>query len=332
MKGKKYILSKAFSGQANDDNFQLVEFDLPDELKEGEVLCQAVYLSVDPYMRLFPNTEGSPVIGEQLAEVIKTRNGEFPLATLVLTKAGWQSHFISNGEGLNPIRFDLGATPISYTLGALGMPGATAYFGLKKCDPKPNEIICVSAAAGAVGSLVGQLAKIQGLTVIGFVGSEDKLNWCKELGFDHVFNYKSSNFGEALSQVAPNGVDIYFDNVGGDYYHTIINKHMRKGGRVLVCGSIQTYQDKDTRKYDATNVSVLMNELSIYGFMCYSYYEQWPIAFTEMNKLIQEGRLKVKEQVYTGFENMKEAFLGLFKGDNVGKAVVKTVNSFTHYP
>lgn len=333
MKAKRWVLAKQFNGVPTSENVVLEEFELPDELKENEVLLQAVYLSVDPYMRVFPQKEGAVMMGEQLSEVIKTRNGQYPLGTLVLCKAGWVSHYISNGEGLSPISFDIGSTPISHTLGALGMPGATAYIGLNECHPKPREILLVTAAAGAVGSVVGQLAKLKGLTVIGLVGSEDKLAWCKnELGFDHVFNYKTSNWSEEVSKVAPDGVDIYYDNVGGDYYHTVINKHLRMHGRLLVVGSIQTYNDTETRKFPQTNLSILMKELTVKGFMVYSYASEWPAAFTEMNQYMQQGKLKTKETTYVGFEKMFEAFSGLFVGENTGKAIVKAVNAQTHYP
>jgi len=333
MIGKQWTYVKPFSGFPSEENLKLEEINLPDELNENEVLLQAVWLSVDPYMRVFPATVGKAMIGEQLSEVIKTRNGKYPLGTLVLSKAGWISHYISTGENLSPISFDIGSTPLSYTLGTLGMPGATAYIGLNKCDPKPNETLLVTAAAGAVGSIVGQLAKIRGLKVIGLVGSDDKLDWCKnELGFDHVFNYKTSNWSDEISKVAPDGINIYYDHVGDEFYTTIINKHLRSKGRVLVVGSIQNYNDTESKPVPATNLSVLMKELTIKGFMVYTYYPEWPAAFTEMNQYIKEGKLKVKETRYEGFEKMLEAFVGLFKGDNTGKAVVRSVNAHTHYP
>lgn len=182
-----------------------------------EILLEAVYLSVDPYMRPYSKAFTPPLtmFGEQVSRVIKTRNGEYPLGTVVLSKAGWRSHYISNGEGLEPVSFDLGSTSLSHCLGALGMPGATAYFGfVKMLEPQKGQTLVLNGAAGAVGSVVGQLAKIHGVKVIAFVGSDDKLKWCKdELGFDHVFNYKKVNFSEAISQVAPDGVDLFFDNV-----------------------------------------------------------------------------------------------------------------------
>jgi len=272
--------------------------------------------------------EKGPVvmIGEVIARVIKTRNGKYPLGTTVLAQAGWRSHFISkNGDDLEPISFDLGDTPLSYCLGTLGMPGATAYFGLYKiCEPKEGETVIVNGAAGAVGSIVGQLAKIRGCKVIAFAGTDDKVNWCKnELGFDHVFNYKKVNFSEAIKSVAPDGADVFFDNVGGENYHTIINKHMKKNGRIAVCGSIENYNDVEQKKYPPTNFSILRNQLMIKGFIVLNYKKDWPSAFVEMQQYIKEGKLKSHETVYQGIEKMRDAFFGLFEGENTGKAIVK---------
>ncbi len=189
------------------------------------------------------------MIGEQVSKVIKSKNDSFPVGTIVLCHAGWQSHYTSTGENLRKVSFDLDPrTSLSHLIGALGMPGATAYFGLLRLmEPKEREILIVNGAAGAVGSLVGQLAKVKGCTVIGFVGSDDKVDWCKSLGFDHVFNYKKCEISEAIKSVAPEGADMFFDNVGGDYYHTIINKHLRKYARVSICGSIENYNDTEPK-------------------------------------------------------------------------------------
>lgn len=327
MKAKQWMLVKPFHGEPKEDDLELQEIDLPDELEENEVLLEAQYLSVDPYMRPYSARFKTPfvMIGEQLAKVIKTRNGEFPLGTLVLANVGWRSHFISKGDNLNPISFDLGATSPSHCLGAVGMPGATAYFGLYKlCEPKAGEIVIVNGAAGAVGSIVGQLAKIRGCTVIGFAGSDDKCKWLKEeLGFDHVFNYKTQNFSEAIAKVAPDGADVFFDNVGGEWYHTIINKHLRKYARVALCGSIENYNDKEPKLYPATNIKILFSEIKVTGFIVSTFKKDWPPALSEINGHIQSGKIKVQETMYEGFDKMRDAFYGLFKGDNTGKAVIK---------
>ncbi|CAF0752987.1 unnamed protein product [Brachionus calyciflorus] len=334
MKAKKWILVKDFCGTPSEENLKLVDFDHRDKLEENEVLLQAVYLSVDPYMRVWGKKEGQVMIGEQLSEVIHSRNGKFPIGALVLSKAGWVTHFISKGDDLSPIRFDLGKTPISYTLGVLGMTGATAYFGLNKCEPKDGEVFVISCAAGAVGSVAGQLAKLKGLKVIGLVGSDEKVRVCKqEFGYDHVINYKKSNINEEIKKIAPDGVDIYFDNAGGTFYTSIIEHNMKNRGRVLVCGSIQTYCCVDRSKLEKDVSDVIKSKnLSCIDFRAYNYYNEWPKAFNELNKLIQDGKLKVKEQVYHGFEKMRDAFYGLFEGENIGKSVVKVVNQSTNYP
>jgi len=324
-------LVKNFSGEPTEENLELVEEELP-ELKDKEVLLEAVYLSVDPYMKPYSSRRKAPfdMFGEQMARIIKTRNGQFPLGSVVLADAGWKSHWISNGEDLKWIQFDLGATPYSYCLGALGMPGATAYFGfIRLLEPKAGETIIVNGAAGAVGMMVGQLAKIKGCKVIAFVGTDDKLKWCKDdLKFDHVFNYKKINFSDAIKQVAPDGVEMFFDNVGGEWYTTILAKHMKQYGRVSLCGSIENYNDKEPKLYPAVNFVMIQKELKVQGFIVNSFKKDWPIAFTEMNKYIQEGKIKVQETVYEGFDKMRDAFYGLFKGENTGKAIVKAVEMF----
>jgi prostaglandin reductase 1 len=243
MKGQRWILAKTYEGLPKADNFKLDEFDLPEELNDNEVLLKALYLTVDPYMRIFGFEVGKVMPGEQVAQVIKSNNKDFPIGTVVLSNAGWTTHSVSNGQGLRIIPFDT----VSLALGTLGMPGATAFIGLNQCFPKKGETVLVSSSASAVGNVVGQLAKIKGCTVIGTTGSQEKVEWCKDLGFDHVINYKTENWSEALSRVAPQGIDVYFDNTGGDYFTTVINKHMNKFGRVLVCGSISTYNDEKPR-------------------------------------------------------------------------------------
>jgi len=296
-------------------------------VQENEVLCEAVFLTVDPYMRPYTNMIPCPqvMMGESLSKVIESKNGKFPVGTLVLANRGWRSHYISNGEDLNPISFDLGTTSSSHCLGTLGMPGATAYFGLYRlCEPKAGETVIVNGAAGAVGSVVGQLAKIRGCKVIAFVGSDDKLDWCKnDLKFDHVFNYKKVNFSEAITSVCPEGANVFFDNVGGEYFPTIINKHLKQYGRVCCCGSIENYNDTEPKKFPQINFTIVGKELKITGIMVNTYLKDWPAAFTEMNGYVNDGRLQLKETVTEGFANMRSAFYGLFKGENTGKAIVK---------
>jgi len=261
-------------------------------------------------------------------KVIKTRNGQFPLGGLVLARSGWRTHYLSkDGKDLQPIPFDLGSLSPSVSLGVLGMPGLTAYFGLRLLEPKAGEICVVNGAAGAVGSLVGQLAKLKGLTVIGFAGSDEKCNWLtNELKFDYAFNYKKISLDDALKQAAPKGVDVFFDNVGGEFFQEMITKHMAHYGRIAICGSIANYNDSEKPKVPVINMDILFRELTIRGFMVYSFEKEFGTAFNELVPLVKKGDLKFKETVYEGFEKMPEAFVGLFKGDNTGKAIVKASN------
>lgn len=253
--GKKFIYAKAFSGFPTLDNFRLEEFELPDTVKDGEVLCQAEYLSVDPYMRPYMSRypEGVLMIGQQVARVLKSANPKYPEGSLVCGKFGWATHTLVKPEDgdwdtIFPLP-ELKGQPSSYGLGVLGMPGNTAYFGLLElCKPKEGETVVVTGAAGAVGSVVGQIAKIKGCKVIGFAGSQEKCDYLvKELGFDYAFNYKTDDIKESLKKAAPKGVDCYFDNVGGEISSTIIG-HMNLYGRIAVCGSISAYNSKNMAK------------------------------------------------------------------------------------
>jgi len=332
MKLKKWNMVKHFEGFPKESDFELVEEDIP-ELEDMEVLFEATYLSLDPYMRIymaqFP--AGSTMIGQQAARVIKTRNGEYPLGTVCLVSCGWQSHFIYkpsvHDKQAAPMIFqapDVAPLPASYLLGCLGMPGCTAYFGLLRlCKPKAGETVLVNAAAGAVGSVVGQIAKIQGCNVIGFAGTDEKCAWLKELGFDHAFNYKTCDIDKALKEGAPKGVDCYFDNVGGDMTSTVIRNHMNLFGRIAVCGSISAYNEIDPPKGPYPFGDFIGKQLVMEGFVVKRWAKEMPAAITELAKWMKEGKLKHQEHITQGFENMTKAFFGLLKGENTGKAIVQ---------
>jgi NADPH-dependent curcumin reductase CurA len=247
-------------------------------------------------MRVEAGKLGETMVGEQLCEVISTRNGQFPLGSLLLSKAGWTSHFISStGNDLEWIQFDLGSTPKSYLLGTLGMPGATAYIGLMKTEPKKGETVLVSSCASAVGNVVAQIAQLKGCKVIGMTGSDEKVNWClNDLSLQHVFNYKKENFSDAIQRLAPDGIDIYFDNVGGDFYHTIINKHMKKHGRVLVCGSTSTYSNVCGGKI-INEASTVLNETEA----------------AKLCNLISVLRIQLNYDCYFGLGRRKKLFFNL---------------------
>jgi len=333
---QKYILAKHFDGPPKETDLQIVEEELP-PLKDGEFLAQAVYLSVDPYMRAYAHKLplGATMVGTQIAKVIESKNKNFPVGKHVVAKFDWRSHTISTGDtGANQgpashapyIVPEFGDLPLSWALGVLGMPGTTAYFGfLEKCRPKAGETVVVTGAAGAVGSIVGQIAKIKGCKVVGVTGSDTKGKFLvDELGFDGYVNYKRDDMEEHLVKATPNGIDCYFDNVAGEI-STKIMKHMNMFGRISICGSISSYNtDVNTPpKVPCVQLHMLNKQLVMEGFQNYLYYDR---SFEGINQNLhwaREGKLKYMETVTEGFENMTNAFIEMLEGKNTGKAIVK---------
>jgi len=329
VKGKKWVLKRHFSGAPKLDDFELVEEEMP-ELKDGEFMYRSLYISVDPYQR--PYTDRIPVpctmIGSSVAVVEKSKNPEYPEGAEIVVYGGWVQRAVCNPKNLNaslgpPWVYPKvpGLTP-SMMLGVCGMPGATAYFGLLDiCEPKAGETVVVSGAAGAVGSLVGQIAKIKGCKVIGFAGTDEKVAWLKEIGYDYAYNYKKTSVDEALKESATQGVDCYFDNVGGNMSAAILMA-MNKRGRVSVCGSICNYNEA---KRDCADLLPLLvfKELKVEGFLVGRWIDQFQQAVAHMAHWVMEKKISVRETVVDGFENTPQAFFGLFDGSNTGKMLVK---------
>ncbi|GBP59388.1 Prostaglandin reductase 1 [Eumeta japonica] len=329
---RKYVLKKHFQGEPKINDFDIIEEKLP-ELKDGEILTQAEYLSVDPYMRAYMIRYKLPtdMIGGQVARIISSRNSKYPVGKYVTGSFGWRTHTIVDPNkpqksSLLPLALlpDIKPYPVSLALGVLGMPGNTAYFGFTElCKPKPGETVVITGAAGAVGFHVGQIAKILGCRVIGFAGSDDKCQYLeKELGFDHAFNYKTVNIRATLKDAAPKLVDCYFDNVGGEISSAIMY-HMNNYGRVAVCGSISSYNDVSLPKVTILQPAIVMKELKVEGFLVTRWADRWDEGIMANHKWLQEGRLKYQEKVYHGFDNMVDALVGMLRGENTGKAVVK---------
>jgi len=328
---KKWIKAKDFDGIPKLSDFELVEEPISFNLKPGEIVVEAVYLTVDPYMRGYPIKIGDTMVGEQIARVKVSNNKSFPEGTMVITYLGWRSLTLVP-EPEAPSRMgalvkklpNFGADiPISLGLGTLGMPGMTAYFGLlARGQPKAGETVLVSGAAGAVGSVVGQIAKIKGCKVIGSAGSKVKCDWLKELGFDHVFNYKEKTVDVALKEFAPEGIDLYYDNVGGDFSYSVLANHIKFGGRVVVCGAISAANDKD-RRDKSTTMFIIYKQLDIRGVIATAFKDRVKEGVTDILGWIKEGKLKYRETVTDGFQNMPDTFISLFRGDNIGKALVK---------
>lgn len=253
IQAKRFVYAKPFKASPSSENFKIEEFVLPNEVQEDEILCQAEYISIDPCIRpcMSGRHVGSTIMGDQIARVLKSANYKYPEGSLVFGKFGWSTHTLikpydegwthqDHFHSIFPLP-DLKDQPISYALGVLGIPGNTAYFGLLEiCKPKAGETVAVSAAAGCVGSLVGQIAKIKGCKVVGFTGTQDKCDFLvRELGFDYAFNYKSEDLIDNMKTLSV-GIDCFFDSVGGSL-SSIVLDYMNQHGRVAVCGLLSTY-------------------------------------------------------------------------------------------
>ncbi|XP_052739304.1 prostaglandin reductase 1-like [Bicyclus anynana] len=334
VKTRKYVVKKYFEGIPKRDDFEIVECELP-SLQDGDVLLKTEWISVDPYLRLYNKMYPLPFdqFSPQVATIEESKHPEYPVGTKLLTYKGWCEYSIFNmnapkidHSGIVRRVPDLNGLSSSLGVGAMGPSGLTAYFGLLEiCKPVPGETVVVTVAAGAVGSIVGQIAKIKGCRVIGFTGSDEKVNWLeKELGFDKAFNYKTVDIEKSLKEAAPKGIDCYFDNVGGEMSSIIISQ-MNNFGRVSICGCVSVYNEELTQLPKATviQVAAVTKQLKIEGFLCDRWESKFPEAYKELHQWIISGKIKVREHVTEGFDNIFDAFLGLFSGENIGKAVVK---------
>jgi NADPH-dependent curcumin reductase CurA len=310
------------------ENFELVERKVP-EPGEGEVLMRTLYLSLDPYMRgrmldaksYAKSAElGEPMVGGTVGEIVVSRNAKFAVGDIVLASAGWQDYGISNGTGLR--KLDPKAAPISTALGVLGMPGMTAYSGLLEIGkPKEGETLVVAAASGAVGSVVGQIAKIKGCRAVGVAGGVDKCRYVvEELGFDACVDHRAPDLPARLEAACPKGVDIYFENVGGAVQQAVWPL-LNPFARVPVCGVIGQYGATTSSGPDIA--TILRKRLTVRGFIVWDFADKEADFLREMPGWIRSGRVKYREDVVTGLENAPEAFLGLLQGKNFGKLLIK---------
>jgi len=329
--GTRFVLKQQFDGLPKNEDFDLIEDNLP-PLEDGHVLIDAIYLSVDPYMVPYTKNLSPPftMIGTGVYKVKESKDNMFPVGATVVSNLGWVKKGIVNSREIKdhlqliPDEMSRDISP-SLLIGACGIVGATAYFGfLELCQPKSGETVVVTGAAGAVGSLVGQIAKIKGCRVIGFAGSDSKCEWLtKELGFDKAYNYKTTDIDVVLKEGAPNGVDCFFDNVGGIDATKVINNHMNRFGRISGCGAISGYNKPTTELLPSFQGAMIFKDLKYEGFTIMRWHKQFTEAIQQMAQWIKEGKLKAKETVLVGFEKMPEALKGLFTGENVGKMVVK---------
>ncbi|XP_054843260.1 prostaglandin reductase 1 [Eublepharis macularius] len=322
-----WILKKHFEGRPKLSDFELKEAELP-ALNHGDVLLESLFLSVDPYMRPYSETkmkEGDIMLGSQVARVVESRNPAYPEGTFVVATAGWITFFVSDGKNLQRMFPDWpDELPRSLALGAIGLPGLAAYYGLLEiCRLKPGDTVLINSAAGAVGSTAGQIAKIAGCKVVGSAGSDKKVALLRNLGFDVAFNYKTvGSLAETLKEASPDGYDCYFDNVGGKF-SSIALEQMKTFGRISVCGAVSLYNDKEPQKGPYVQATMVLKELRMEGFLATRWENRKEEALKALLKWVMEGKIKWQEYITEGFENMPAAFIGLLKGDNVGKAIVK---------
>ena len=327
---KQFLLASRPKGPVAPENFRLVETPVP-QIGEGEVLVRNHYLSLDPYMRGRMDDSKSyaasqpldeVMIGGTVGEVVASNNPKFALGDKVLAMFGWQLYGKSDGSAL--MKLDTSRVPLQAYLGCVGMPGITGWYGLNRIIvPKGGETVVVSAASGAVGSVVCQLAKRKGCRVVGVAGGPDKCRAVtEEFGFDACVDYKAGKLYEDLKAATPDGIDGYFENVGGAVLDAVLRR-MNAFGRIAVCGLIAGYDGKPMPVEQFR--SVLINRLKIEGFIVSEHMEDWPEARAELGALVGEGSLKYRETVSQGLESAPEAFMGLLKGRNFGKQLVKLI-------
>jgi len=331
---KQWCLKARPFGEPTADTWTFKETELAD-ISDGQLLLKIEYISLDPAMRGWLNDAKSyiePVqIGDVMrastvAKVIQSKHSAFKEGDYVAGYNGVQSYAISDGTGLHKI--DPNLAPLPYYLGVLGMPGMTGYFGLLKTgQPVAGETVVVSGAAGAVGGLVGQIARIKGCRVVGIAGGKEKCQFLvDELGFEAAIDYKNENVKKALKQTCPNGVDVYFDNVGGDILDDVLTQ-INKKARIVICGAISQYNNTTPVKGPSNYLSLLVNRARMEGIVVFDNIKEYPVAMKDIASWIKAGELKVKDHVVEGIETFPDTLMMLFRGENFGKLVLKVDKS-----
>lgn len=327
---KEIHLKARPSGTPDESHFELKEIELP-KLADGEIRVQNSWMTVDPYMRgrmregksyIEPFEVGEALSGEAIGTVVESRAKNLSEGTTVSSMFGWREQYVADADTVRSIPAEV---PAQHYLGVLGMPGLTAYAGIRRiAQPKKNETIFVSAASGAVGSIVCQLARLNGCKVIGSSGSNEKLEWLKKsAGVDEVINYKEcDSLSEALAAAAPNGIDIYWDNVGAEHLEAAI-ANLNNRGRIVACGMIAGYNSEEPPAAPRNLMQIVAKRLTIQGLLVFDHQDLQGEFLSEMTPLVKEEKIAFKETVVEGLENAPSAFLGLFEGENLGKMLVK---------
>ena len=318
-------------GLPRESDFELAQATI-DEIGPGEILVGNIYMSVDPYMRgrmddrksyVPPFQIGQPLEGGSVGRVIASNGGPFQVGDFVLGMLGWREYFLSDGKDL--VKVDPALAPLQAYLGVLGMPGLTAYAGLLHVgELKQGDTVFVSAASGAVGSVVCQIAKLKGCRVVGSAGSDEKVSWLlEEAGIDAAFNYKTvDDVVAAVGRYCPKGIDLYFENVGGVHLEAAL-EHMRPFGRIVLCGLISMYNATEPVAGPPNLAYIIGKRLTVRGFIVMDHFDKMPQFFADMGKWIARGDIKWKETIVEGIETAPRALIGLFKGENFGKMIVK---------
>lgn len=334
MKNQRVIFAKRPLGEPDNDCFRFDEIDVP-ELEDNQILVKVCWLSLDPYMRgrmndgksyADPMQIGDVMTGESSGIIVKSTSDKFAVGDYVAVHKGWQSYVVCGADDERLMKIDITNGTLSAHLGVVGMPGRTAYFGLNEVGkPQAGETLVVAAASGAVGSAVGQIAKILGLRAVGIAGGPEKCCYVtEELEFDACIDYKADNFSKELKAACPDGVDIYFENVGG-----VVTKEVAQllnpGARVPICGYISNYNDEDISKSESPfHILKNLDEVPEHRFfVVFEWLERYQEATEQLGRWVSEGRLKYRESIGEGLENAPELFRGLLKGRNFGKQLVK---------
>jgi len=325
------LLNKRPKGRPQQSDFTIITNDIP-KIQSGEILLKTTYVSVDPYLRgrmndvksyIAPFQLNEPISSGIVAKVVESNHKGFAKGDYVSGMLEWSEYQVSDGEGL--IKVDAEKAPLSAYLGILGMTGLTAYLGLNEIGkPKKGETMVVSGAAGAVGSVVGQIAKIMGCYVVGIAGTDEKVNMLtSEFGFDYGINYNTtSNMRDAIAKACPNGVDIYFDNVGGEISDAILF-NINKFARMVICGAISIYNETTLPKSVSVQPFLIRNSALMQGFIVFNYASKYPQAIKKLAQWLAEGKLSHTETIVEGFDQIPQAFFDLFDGKNTGKMIVK---------
>ncbi|WP_225036433.1 NADP-dependent oxidoreductase [Winogradskyella sp. SM1960] len=329
---KTILLKNRPEGKPSISDFEFISEEIDTALAKGELLLETKYVSVDPYLRgrmsdaksyVPPFQLNKPIQSGVVAKVLESKNDKFASGDYVSGMLNWQTQQISHGEGLTKV--DPSKAPLSAYLGILGMTGLTAYTGLTQIGkPKAGETLVVSGAAGAVGSVVGQIGKILGLKVIGIAGTDEKIELLKsKFGFDAGINYKTTkDMKAAIAEAAPNGVDIYFDNVGGPISDAVL-VNINRLARIIVCGAISVYNNTEVPKSLSVQPFLVKNSALMQGFIVSNYTDKFPEAIEQLSNWLAQDKLTYSETIVEGFDNIPQAFIDLFDGKNKGKMVVE---------